>query len=1125
MYEGTTNKSSMTRSVLELAEGDVVMSALDALLKGVLESEVAVDAVFAPIRGPFSQLAGIGPEHPASRLLQSHGTRLELVNEPGRAIELAARTSMPGCNTVLLLAAGDVLRAATGLARARSQLEAASGYGMVLVIEDDLESSGGAAPARLLDDLGIARIEPNDVTELRDMIEAGIRLSRAGNGPTAILASSTLLRSLDTIGVRPNRVVETLDAAVALRGRRRLPRGAEGGDLLRLARRLELNQVHGLPSPGECAPLGLVTIGPTHTAADHLLRRFNLTGRVPLLKLGMPAPLDESIIERMLARCEQLVVLEGRPGLSAPEILAAAEAARRKGIKVATVWWRELPDRDGVPVTLETGDALRSSRLARKIAHLLDSVSSGSTVTQALKAPDPQFEQLPVPPRGGGLGVEGAVRTVRNLLIATSQWLEEREEEPEGERVGLVLEEELEGGQHDRVVHAEIWTRERFLAEGPAVVRECARDRTDRLLVVCDVGGVIGTDLVRLATASVPDQEGIRVSVTSGQLDDLDAFLEMVRESSLNEGVTIIVARDGSPPRFDRDAIERSFREVDELGFTPVQRIIRPADQACSLRPPLFADLLGTGLDRQGDELETSIRYDRLPRRLSRGVLFRVRPHTEQVEVLRTRPPIVDPDGRSRTRPSPPTLRHATASTWRCHIAGLRGSDPGLAARILCTAGREMGYRVGCLVSPEQSGPARSAWAQVLFSRPREGSAPTLPIAIPYGEADLLVGVDPVETLRSLGPDPALRVAAPDRTDAVVNTGLLADQVEHSSVRLRRTDEALEDAIRQRCREESWCVDLVALTRRSLLTERLLDMLLLGVAYQRGTLPLSLESLENAIESAEENDFGRLLVAFRYGRTLESGRGTPRDEAPRVPDIERVVRRLVRDVRASGFFRRRDAARLEELITGSLEAMPGLAESELGRPATVDFAVGVRHALAWGGMVMANRFARLVRDLYEADSGARARRMTCYAIYPLAEAMMIRDPLFVATMATGLEQRRRIRERLAVRHARGDVITRRYLTRIELVAGRRRARFDLRSSDWPAKVVASLVGIVPAKWRGSAADRALSEATIALVERATRESHANPEKWERILLRLNIQAEMGHLRSMSGEEIEGLLGE
>ena len=1125
MHADTANKSIPSRSVLELAEGDVVMSALEALLKGVLESETPIETVFAPMRGPFRRLREIGPDHPAARLFASHSCRLELVNEPGRAIELAARQCAFGGNAALFLAAGDMLRAGNSLAQARMVLQGATGHGLVLVVEDDLENPRRAAPARLLEDMGVARIEPDDISELRMMVEAGVRLSRSGNGLAAVLASSTLLRSLDTVTARPNRIVETVDAAVALRGRRRSLRGMDHAELLTLARRMELNQVTALPSPGEVAPLGLIAIGPAYSAAEHLLRRFSLSGRVPLLKLGMPAPIDESIVERLLTRCEQVVVLEGRPGLTAPSILAAAESARQRGLDVAKVFWRELPERGSEPVRLEPGDALRTSRLARCISHLLDGVASGTTVSSALKLIDPKFEQLPVPPRGGGLGVEGAIRTVRNLLIATSQWLLEREEESESERIALLLDGPIEGGPFDRVVQAEIWGRERFLAEGPAVVRESARDQTNRLLVVCDVGGVVGTDLARLATAAVPDVEGLRVQVMTALLDDLDAFLEELRAAALFEGVTILVARDGSPPRFDREAIERSFREVDKLGFTPLQRIIRPADQACSLRPPLFADLLGSGIDRHAEELETSVRFDRLPRRLSRGLLLRVRSQTEQVEVVRTRAPMVGEGSSNWQRPSPPLLRHADASTWRCHLAGLRGGEPGLVTGILCSAGREMGFRVGCVVSPEQAGPGRGAWAQVLFSRPRDGATPALPIAIPYGEADLLLGLDPVETLRALGPDPELRVAAPDRTEAVVNLGLLADQVEHSSVRLRRTDEALEEAIQNQCREEAWRADLVSLARRSLLTERLLDMLLLGIAYQRGMIPLTLESLEAAIERAEQEEYGRLLVAFRYGRTLETIKDAVRDEPTQSHQIDRVIRRQVRDIRGKGFSHHRSAARLEALISSRLKEMPGLTESALGRPATVDFVVGLRHALAWGGMPMATRYADLILGLYQADSGARARRMTCYAIYPLAEAMLIRDPLFVATMTTGVEQRRRIRERLAVRHARGDVITRRYLTRFEAILGRRRARFDLRSSDWLARVVASMVRFVPKNWRGSAADRALSAGVVDLVRQATVEAHEDRERWERILLRLNIRAEMGHLRSMTVMDLEQLRNE
>ena len=1111
--------------MLELAEGDVLVSALEAVLKGGLESEVPLHSILGPNRGVFQSLEQLVADETSQRLFTEHGCRIELIDEPGRAVELGARACLAGRNVMLMLPAGDILRSANALVRVRELLAGSQGFGLLLLIEDDVERLDRAAPIRLLDDLAIARIEPNDVSELRDMVEHGIRLSRAGSGPVAILASSTILHAKDTITLRPNRIVDTIDVAAAMRRRRRIGRGYETMELLRLARRLELNHAHAFPSPGELAPLGLVAVGPAYSAAEYLLRRFGLEGRVPLLQLGMTSPIDESITERLFLRCENVVVLETRPGVVAQELVGAAEAARRKGGEAASIWWRTLPPQDGHPVALERGDALRASKVARKISHMLDAVSTGRTVTRGLAPADPRLEELEVPPRGSSDGVQGAIRTVRNLLVATSQWLAERASEPETEQVALQLEESIDHSMYDRVVQAEIWGRQRFLADGPAAIRECAVDSTPRILVICDIGAQVGIDVVRLATASVPEEYGDRVSVHSTTLDDLDAVLELLRESVLSDQVTVVVARDGSPPRFDRSAVERSFREVDRLGFTPMQRVLRSAEQACSLRAPVFADLLGTGLDRNSEELESSFRVDSLPRRLGRGLLLRLRPLTEQVEVVRTQAPVVEQCDAQGNPPAPPTIKHANAAVWRCHVAGWRGSEPGLVPNIIAQAGREMGYRVGCVVSNQHAGPGRGAWAQVLFTRPREGSRPALPVSIPYGEADLLLGGDPVETLRALGPDPTLRVAADDRTDAVVNIGLLTDQEEHARARPRGTRELLQAGLKERCKAGAWIFDLVAPARRTLLTERLIDMILLGVAFQRGLIPVSIESLERVITRTERGEFGRLLVAFRYGRTLDEGLSPPREPQLNSRDVEPMIRRLVRGVRMESGRRRSKAIRFEKLLRESLEEMPGLLESARGRPAIADFSIGLRHALAWGGFPVAEQFSRLVRQLYQADSGARSRRMTCYAIYPLAEAMLRRDPIFVAAMTSSMEQRLRIRQRLAVRHARGDRIERRYLTRLELIFARRRFRLDFRTSDWAAWAISTLRPLVPHSWRGSSQERQLAADVVELMERAAREAGSDPEHWERVMMKLNMQADMGRLRTIRPGELQKVIDE
>ncbi|HAW95074.1 MAG TPA: hypothetical protein DCX60_02255, partial [Phycisphaerales bacterium] len=92
---------------------------------------------------------------------------------------------------------------------------------------------------------------------------------------------------------------------------------------------------------------------------------------------------------------------------------------------------------------------------------------------------------------------------------------------------------------------------------------------------------------------------------------------------------------------------------------------------------------------------------------------------------------------------------------------------------------------------------------------PRDGAEPSLPLLIPFGEADLLLGADPVESLRALGPDPLLRVADSSRTAAVVNSGLLADQEDHIGGRMRDTRQLLTDAVASRCLPKAWLGDLV----------------------------------------------------------------------------------------------------------------------------------------------------------------------------------------------------------------------------------------------------------------------------------------------------------------------------
>jgi Pyruvate/2-oxoacid:ferredoxin oxidoreductase gamma subunit len=65
--------------------------------------------------------------------------------------------------------------------------------------------------------------------------------------------------------------------------------------------------------------------------------------------------------------------------------------------------------------------------------------------------------------------------------------------------------------------------------------------------------------------------------------------------------------------------------------------------------------------------------------------------------------------------------------------------------------------------------------------------------------------------------------------------------------------------------------DISGTAQREFLTDRVADLVVLGAAFQRGFIPVSVESLEAAMRRLETRGFGRSLEAFDFGRRLAEG--------------------------------------------------------------------------------------------------------------------------------------------------------------------------------------------------------------------------------------------------------------
>jgi len=1152
------------------AEGFMLCTALEAILKGSLECEQDVHLLLGPRRQPFEPIFRAAESAEGRETLARHGVGLVASQDAARAVTLLGEARMRDQHAIALLPNDQLDSAMPALSRtvgarvlhpALDESESGTGLG-VLVMEDNPYAVPATCPRRVCRRVGIPTVEPWDVRSLRDSVDAALRLSKATGRPAAIIAHTVLLRSADTLEAFPNRQVARIDHEAWLR-RRRSVRPMEGVDALRTVRRLELNRLDALPSPGEREMVGFIAIGPCWVAVQHMLAELGLTGRMPVLRIGATDPLDDSGIIRLLERCQHAIVVEPRPGSVAPRIVSIAERLRSGGAHAAAVWWDALPpEAESPPIGVNEG--LRTSILTRRVIGLLRHVRPGLHVEERLARLPEWVAALEAPRRAASYGIGRAMELARLAVRRASESLADQ---PRAQPRAIGMDG-MDWPTDGTVCAVELWDRARFAVEGLAAIRQACRQDSPRAFLLCDLQSDDQPDPELIARAAVPSAGGRRFEVTRVDLHDADALRDAVRDAALRDGTTLIIARDGPPPRVDITALDRAAAEIDRFGYSPAQRVVWPADAACELQQPSIAALLARGLAEGSDPLPTEPVVTRLSAARTDGVRLRIEPLLEQVEVIRSRPPQASDALRAPLKVPPPQLLHAGQGLWRAHLAGVRGESPGAAALMLAEAGRTMGFRVQWLTLPVPLAPGRKSWTQISFTAldaPADGDlavrespdeSDIFTAQIPYGEADVVIGPDAVECVRALGPDPQLRVASPGRTVIVANGGMLDDQVTTAQRECAQVLQRLADELSMPGR--SLVVDAAAACRRIFLADRGVDIVVLGAAYQLGLVPVSIGSLETAAARLEARGIARAYEAFQLGRLLaaraahlptgdvpapivaalespvvvgsDDDADEPAEHAPRTealpargvhPMTGRLARRAAAERRGGRRRAREPARRLRSLIESALAPFEPIADQREGAATMRLLATSLQRAEIWGGISYARRMAEVVQALLATPGPDGGVRLASTAVLPLAETMLIRDIWYLARVSTSIAQRRRVREALGVRSARGDEIRRRYLNRLEVGASQWRWRVEFRSSDWPERLVRIAARVVPLSLRGDPERLAARDMMIRLLsEAAATRDLDRLHAWRTFARAMRAAAHVGKLRAMTAEEIE-----
>ncbi len=239
------------------------------------------------------------------------------------------------------------------------------------------------------------------------------------------------------------------------------------------------------------------------------------------------------------------------------------------------------------------------------------------------------------------------------------------------------------------------------------------------------------------------------------------------------------------------------------------------------------------------------------------------------------------------------------------------------------------------------------------------------------------------------------------------------------------------------------------------LCERLLDsklyanIMMLGVAYQLGFIPLTYKSMTWAIRHAVGREFERNYRAFNIGRKIVLRPDLFGVSAPKhVETVEQAMERKANILNISSIWGKGNAEEYRKICEDSLVKMPGLDDA-----AKRDFVIRLFDAIQWGALKYGRGYAARVVKTYSQDTAERNFAVTRAVIWNLAKVMMIKDEVYVSMMYTSPEKYKRDRRRFNVNPANGDKITYVHLNRPEFDVGGRKVRFHWKGRDWQYRIM------------------------------------------------------------------------
>jgi len=504
--------------------------------------------------------------------------------------------------------------------------------------------------------------------------------------------------------------------------------------------------------------------------------------------------------------------------------------------------------------------------------------------------------------------------------------------------------------------------------------------------------------------------------------DDRSQYKSILEKTILSDGVKVVIADKECGITHHRTELRAERNIIKEKGYLPRKTHMNITPEVCEgclecTLQTACPGLIAVDTD-YGRKIDTDLTWcvndgacERVRSSNDVGVSVKPCPSFEQVTIVRQKRKRYNLPNMALDKLPDPRPIHAmrqAGDAWRVHMSGVGGMGIGVVTSILVRAGHKERYRV---VFQDKKGLAirnGGVFAQITYVKEDEAaketdeafSYPTTGM-IPYGKADLLLGIDILEAARATDPRDNFRVAAKDRTCAVLN--LHKQPTVYTLLGKQDFDpEKLRELIYEQCQEEHcYAKNLSQLCEERLGSKQYANIMMLGVAFQLGLIPVSARSIAWAIKDTIRREHRKNMKAFNIGRKLAlEPRALPNKPEPET--WQQLVTNKGRILRRSRWRGRTWAMRYEQIVQWSMKQIRDLPED-----AKYDLALRIYDLLQYQDHRLARQYVEQVRNVHKRDSADRHYAATIATIWNLAKVMLIKDEPYVAYLLTRPEKKQR----------------------------------------------------------------------------------------------------------------------